>query len=976
MSAGCLSWFRLRLPWNTKKQSVEMKPPESVQELPPDSPAIIPATPSPKNEVVEPEADEKLSKNPRTVVPTTKEYTVAALKGALTVSQSVAGFVPVPFLQEAIGFALNIIQICEEASDVEQKVKELQTMVEDLVKTIMKHVPPEGEEGSKEVVVKSIQGDIEELLKTLKAINHDLGEISKQELWKIATCKEKNIEKVEDCMNRLSTAIRKFTLAKGLHDSMTLDKIEARTRKEDEKIHDNSLRSKTSDALARQTMPMKPEIFHGRDDVVNEIAQLLLQEETARVCILGPGGMGKTSVALAVVDLPSIKERFPSENIIWVPCINATSATLFLEILYTQLQIVGDNQARTLEKIIAELDDSKQRRLILLDNLETPWNALDGKQQQVADILRRLAMLSHIAILATMRGQYAPCDKAIKWQSKTIESTDEAACLRIYYDINPGSENDPYVARLLAALGHMPFAVTLMARLGVENQSTAKDLFDKWSQSGPDILSNDSEQGMNRSICLSVESKLVRSNRNALFLLSILSFLPAGTTQENLRWWAPALESMIPSAITILLRAALLVENKRECSTSPTLFVLPVIRSFMQKQHQAQFVILREELHKACCEFVLAHACRVDDPAFPTNSKVLAAEDTNIQSILFGSPTSQHLVPPSHAAVKALIAFSWHRCDTMPSLEIANRAVTVAKASGVARYIASAVWCLGKTYFQLGDFHLSYDRLQEAYGLFKTLPSRKAELQSRCRCGIDLVNAARFASSDIKKVVSLARKVKKKCAALSNDILHGCSLFTLGIVLLQARQFKKASHYLSRATTVLKAGGNAYNLADIYQANSWVYYSQRKLLAALKSIEEAWKHAQRIDSPSVHAQISLDFARILFSDNRDVEAWKYLEVALMKASYTGDRFNIARASEYMGYGYLRKGDYENAHGAYKAAGETYLGTIYAHDEERCKDNINRIKQKLGNPDLVVGFRRPLIDVDWDALFYPPSSICD
>ena len=216
-----------------------------------------------------------------------------------------------------------------------------------------------------------------------------------------------------------------------------------------------------TDTLTRQEMPLKPEIFHGRHDMVEDIAQLLLQEETSRVCILGPGGMGKTSVSLAVVELPFIKKRFTRGNTVWVPCIAATSATLLLEILYIQLQIPGDKEV-TLEKIISELDTLKQPRLIVVDNFETSWN---GNHKQVGDILRRLAMLSHIAILVTMRGRRPPCYGAIKWQSKYIESTDEKACLRIYHDINPNSKNDPDVAKLLSALGHMPFAVTLMANL-------------------------------------------------------------------------------------------------------------------------------------------------------------------------------------------------------------------------------------------------------------------------------------------------------------------------------------------------------------------------------------------------------------------------------------------------------------------------------------------------------------------------------
>jgi hypothetical protein len=231
---------------------------------------------------------------------------------------------------------------------------------------------------------------------------------------------------------------------------------------------------RSSDTVVQQ-MPLKPGVFHGRDDIIEEITQLLMKEETSRVCILGPGGMGKTSVSLGVVEQPLIKARFLPENVVWVPCIEATSATLLLEILYIQLQVPGNKQV-TIEKIISLLDTSTQPRLILLDNFETPYNALDGAQKQVEDILRRLAMLSHVAILVTMRGRYPPCDEAIKWQSKDIRPTDEAACLRIYHSIYPDSENDRDVGRLLRVLGHMPFAVTLMARLAKEGQSTAKEL--------------------------------------------------------------------------------------------------------------------------------------------------------------------------------------------------------------------------------------------------------------------------------------------------------------------------------------------------------------------------------------------------------------------------------------------------------------------------------------------------------------------
>jgi tetratricopeptide (TPR) repeat protein len=739
-----------------------------------------------------------------------------------------------------------------------------------------------------------------------------------------------------------------------------------------EDIHKYLFRSKRSATLpsstvVRQQMPLKPEVFHGRDDLVQDIVQLLLQEKTSRVCVLGPGGMGKTSVALAVAESPLLQERFSPDNCVWVPCIEATSAALLLEILCVQLQVSGNKQVR-LEKIISELDAAKEPRLILFDNFETPLNAPGGSQKEVSDILRRLAMLSHVAILVTMRGTYPPSD-AIEWQSQMIPPTDESACRRIFHDINPSSKEDPDVDHLVAALGHMPFAVTLMANLGKRGKSTAKELLDTWYTSGTNMLSvtNSPEKSMNRSISLSVDSTFVKQDPDALLLLAILSLLPAGTTKQNLRLWAPTIK-IVPSAIATLSDAALLVESHRQDSQFVVLFVVPVVQSFMQQDVRIGEEI-RKQIHSSCCEYVLAHACRFDDPTFLVNSKALAAEDINIQSILFSSSTFQ-CTAPSDRTMEALIAFSWHRCDTKPSLEIANHLVMVANASGVDRYIASAVWCLGKTYHRIGDYHHSYDHLQEAYRLFNNLPNEVESQRFGGRCGIDLVSVARRTLQDKGKAVTLARDVEKKCADVSDDLIHGRGLMILGAALSQAGQPQEALVHLNRARVMLRIVGNTPSLATVCQTIARVHYNEQRFPEALDAIREAWKHVESSAMPTQQAYISLAFSRVLFSARKDTEAWKYIEIALMKASYIGNQLEVAKALEYMGYGYLRRGDYENAYGAYQAAAAKYLGTIEAWAEKNCKENMVRIKRKQGNPDEVIGFYRHCKDID-QSLFYPP-----
>jgi hypothetical protein len=56
---------------------------------------------------------QNLFENSQSVVPTKTDYAMATVKEVLTLSQSAAGVTPVPFLQEAIGVALKIIQVCE-----------------------------------------------------------------------------------------------------------------------------------------------------------------------------------------------------------------------------------------------------------------------------------------------------------------------------------------------------------------------------------------------------------------------------------------------------------------------------------------------------------------------------------------------------------------------------------------------------------------------------------------------------------------------------------------------------------------------------------------------------------------------------------------------------------------------------------------------------------------------------------------------
>ena len=254
-----------------------------------------------------------------------------------------------------------------------------------------------------------------------------------------------------------------------------------------------------------EPIPHKPIVFHGREVSVKTVAGILCNGAKPRVCILGSGGMGKTALATAVIQSNKVQEKFKLR--FWVPCIQATSPALFLDLLYRYLRI-SRSSGNVLDDILYELNASNDPRLILLDNFETLWYNSEPTRREIRNILPELAKISHLAMLVTMRGNRPPCPEYILWTTHELGPVDKSASLRIYHDLNSGSRHDPDVHNLLDAVGHLPFAITLMANRGAQSRLSAGFLLKEWLELGTNMVPH--EDG-NLNLCTSISS-LVDSN--------------------------------------------------------------------------------------------------------------------------------------------------------------------------------------------------------------------------------------------------------------------------------------------------------------------------------------------------------------------------------------------------------------------------------------------------------------------------------
>ncbi|KAJ7472978.1 hypothetical protein B0H11DRAFT_1345675 [Mycena galericulata] len=144
-------------------------------------------------------------------------------------------------------------------------------------------------------------------------------------------------------------------------------------------------------------LPAKPKIFHGRDQEVKEIV-LMLTQKFPRIAILGPGGMGKTSLAKAALHHPNIAPKYADR--FFVPCDSATTSVEIAALIGAHL---GLKPAKNPVKPVIQCLAKKTDCLLILDNLETSWEPLPSRPG-VEDLLSLLTKLPHMALIAMICG--------------------------------------------------------------------------------------------------------------------------------------------------------------------------------------------------------------------------------------------------------------------------------------------------------------------------------------------------------------------------------------------------------------------------------------------------------------------------------------------------------------------------------------------------------------------------------------------
>ncbi|KAJ7202343.1 hypothetical protein GGX14DRAFT_654265 [Mycena pura] len=192
-----------------------------------------------------------------------------------------------------------------------------------------------------------------------------------------------------------------------------------------------------------------------------------------------------------------------------------------------------------------------------------------------------------------MRGAEQPAQ--VRWTRpflQPLQPLSYDAARKTFLDIAGELHDSINVEKILHLTDNMPLAVDLVAHL-VDSEGCATVL-SRWDTERTSVVSDgfDQRSNLDMSISLSLSSPRVASVSGTKDLLSLLSMLPDGLSDIELK------DSNLPIDNILECKATLLRTSLAYCTSQKRLRVLVPIREHMQRYHPAQPDIVEPLFHK------------------------------------------------------------------------------------------------------------------------------------------------------------------------------------------------------------------------------------------------------------------------------------------------------------------------------------------------------------------------------------------
>ena len=661
--------------------------------------------------------------------------------------------------------------------------------------------------------------------------------------------------------------------------------------------------------------PPPPRIFFGRDGLVKEI--LGLAEQLTPIALIGPGGIGKTSIALAVLHDNRIKERFGDDRR-FIRCDQFNpSLPNFLRRL-SKVIGAGIENPEDLASLRPFL--SSREILIVLDNAEVILDQQGVGAQGIYSAIEELSRFTNICLCVTSRISTIPPN------CETLEIPTlsmEAAC-DTFYRIYRHRERSDLTNNILEQLEFHPLSITLLATVGHQNRWGVDRLIKEWEKRRTGVLETRHKASLAATIKLSLTSPMFQElGPDAPGILGVVAFYPQGVDENNLDWLFPTTSN----TAEIFDRFCVLSLTYR---SDNFLTMLAPLRDYLSPKAplSSPFLCITKDRYFARLSVILD----TTRPEFG-ESRWITSEDVNVEHLLdvFGS-IDANSDDVWDACIKFMSHLHWHK----PRRVILGRRVEELPDDHLLK--ADCLLWLSALARLVGDHSACEQLFARTLRLWKAIgdphgTAVRLRFQSSANSEMGLHAEA----------IKQAREALDICEKLGDTMERAQSLIYLALALASANQLDAAEKSASHAITLLPEDCDQFFLSYSHATLGGIYRSKGDNAKAIEHFEVALEITLAHDWHLAVSPVAADLVMALTQERRFEEANAHIKRAKPRVAQANSATGSARLMTAQAMVWSEQRKFEEAVSELSQVVDIYEKLGATADAEKWRTHLNVLK---------------------------------
>jgi tetratricopeptide (TPR) repeat protein len=643
-----------------------------------------------------------------------------------------------------------------------------------------------------------------------------------------------------------------------------------------------------------------------------------LAENLTPIALIGPGGIGKTSIALNVLHHDRIKERFGDERR-FVRCDQFPTSRTHLLRRLSEVIGSGANNLEDLAPLRAFL--SSRMMLIVLDNAESILDPQGTDAQGIYEVVDELSRFSNICVCITSRITTTPQDcKHVDVPTLSVEAARDT--FDRIYDSNDRSN---LVNTILEQLDFHPLSITLLATVARQNKWDMNRLGREWERRRTSVLRTERNMSLAATIELSLASPLFQElGPDARALLGVVAFYPQGVNEDNVDWLFPT----ISNRTDIFDKFCILSLTYR---SDGFVTMLAPLRDHLRPKDPTSSSLLctTKEYYFTRMSVTL----NPNEPNF-VKTQWITSEDVNIEHLLDVFTT---IDASSDSVWRACVHFMqhllWHK----------QRLITLkARIEGLPDDHSSKPECL----FELSRTFFSVGNKAERKRLLTCALQLERERGSDCQVARILRHLAgtNRQMGILKEGITLAKEALEIGERLGDPVVEARCLAELAWLLCDDRQLDAAEEAASRAIDLYPEKGEEYRVCGSHRILGRIYQQKGEIEKAIHHLEVALGIASPFDWHVELTFIHCLLADLFCEEGRFDDAQTHIECA--KPHTATSAHSLGHVVMLQAFIWYKQKRLEEARSEARRAADIFEKLGIARDMKECGRLLEDIQKEL------------------------------